>query len=245
MEAFCEWCFRQNEDVIIVNSGHSIWFQQFFRAYIPKHEDHISKEKKIQNCGVIVFTLSKGCRIGTSAQEIGYRVNQESIRVLYGDFVKGGTRKGKRNIALASIDAAASQGELTNRLPKAGSQARSSGPYCVNGRWTMKDIKDENKFHYDWRHVAGATSFAGEQTGVGKIDDGQIEGNNIRWISGDVRCEGELMNNGSQIQKGKYFEIATGCQRGAFTGEKIEEAKSRSATHTKNGASGCFAWCGL
>jgi hypothetical protein len=35
MRAFCGWAFSRHEPVIVVGSGHSLWFRSFFRTFLP------------------------------------------------------------------------------------------------------------------------------------------------------------------------------------------------------------------
>jgi len=59
---FVKWIFKQDEGKIIV-SGHSLYFRWFFRMHLPHGLQHISKNKKIANGGVVAFELvqdSKG-----------------------------------------------------------------------------------------------------------------------------------------------------------------------------------------
>lgn len=52
MMEFAAWATSQDADTIIAG-GHSLWFKEFFKAFLPKSSTHKSKKKKIVNCGVV------------------------------------------------------------------------------------------------------------------------------------------------------------------------------------------------
>eukprot|EP00927_Polykrikos_kofoidii_P040440 TRINITY_DN34571_c0_g1_i1.p1 TRINITY_DN34571_c0_g1~~TRINITY_DN34571_c0_g1_i1.p1 ORF type:complete len:484 (+),score=84.27 TRINITY_DN34571_c0_g1_i1:63-1454(+) len=87
MEAFAEWALKRPEPVIIVSAGHSLWYKNFFNVFIPKHKAHPGKTHKIVNCGAVAFRLEKGV-YRKHANQVGYRVDPESIAVLSGGFEK-------------------------------------------------------------------------------------------------------------------------------------------------------------
>ena len=68
IEDFAAWAAKRNESTIIV-AGHSLWFKEFFKLYLPKAADHTCKKKKIVNCGAVGFTLQtaspRGVTLGT------------------------------------------------------------------------------------------------------------------------------------------------------------------------------------
>lgn len=73
--SFARWCFDAPEavgkDTIIV-AGHSLYFRNFFRTFLPNNSDHVSKNSKIKNCGVVSFKLNKG-------ENASYWVDESSI----------------------------------------------------------------------------------------------------------------------------------------------------------------------
>jgi hypothetical protein len=83
MKGFAEWAFTRKEDVIIIG-GHSLWFRLFFTTYLPLKSTHMAKKKKMVNGGMVGFKLSRG--------EVGgrvlYRIDEDSVKVLYGGFMK-------------------------------------------------------------------------------------------------------------------------------------------------------------
>jgi len=89
LEEFAGWCFSREEDVIIVSAGHSIWFKRFFEVFLPGKDDknHYAKKKKMKNCSVVAFNLTKGVR-SRQSQEEGYRIEKDSITSLYLGFDK-------------------------------------------------------------------------------------------------------------------------------------------------------------
>lgn len=52
MTEFAAWVAAQDADVVIAG-GHSLWFKEFFKAFLPRSSTHKSKKKKIVNCGVV------------------------------------------------------------------------------------------------------------------------------------------------------------------------------------------------
>eukprot|EP00947_MAST-08B_sp_MAST-8B-sp1_P000730 g730.t1 len=89
MEQFAAWCMDQPEDVIVVAAGHSLWFKNFFKVFLPRGEAaavpgagssspsssssayaSISREgrrladvvrnRKMKNCAAVSFTLVEG-----------------------------------------------------------------------------------------------------------------------------------------------------------------------------------------
>mmetsp|Transcript_17643 Transcript_17643/g.25444 ORF Transcript_17643/g.25444 Transcript_17643/m.25444 type:complete len:353 (+) Transcript_17643:1076-2134(+) len=82
LQAFNEWVFKRNEDVIIVG-GHSLWFKNYFLTYLPHKVDHDAKKKKIVNSGVVAFDVySFEANDGT----ISYRIDPSSLVTVYGGF---------------------------------------------------------------------------------------------------------------------------------------------------------------
>merc|ERR1719329_1809018 len=76
MEDFCAWCFERKESVIIVSSGHSLYFKNFFKVFMPKNAQHHAKEKKMVNCGVVSFKLEMG-QHPNSGRAMNFRVQAE------------------------------------------------------------------------------------------------------------------------------------------------------------------------
>lgn len=80
-EEFAKWVFAPDQarlDCIIV-CGHSIWFREFFKAYLPKSKVHEAKSSKIVNCGCIAFDLCQ------NDQDV-FGVRPDSIKVVHGGF---------------------------------------------------------------------------------------------------------------------------------------------------------------
>jgi broad specificity phosphatase PhoE len=84
MTEFAAWAAAQDAHTIIAG-GHSLWFKEFFKAFLPKASTHKSKKKKIVNCGVVAFTIqhAKHAKHGDL-----YRIDPDSIDVIYGGFHK-------------------------------------------------------------------------------------------------------------------------------------------------------------
>ena len=69
MEKFNRWLFAQDEEAIVVSAGHSLWFMNYMRTFLPRDSAHDAKSKKVVNCGAIAFDVVQG-----------------KVRVLYGVF---------------------------------------------------------------------------------------------------------------------------------------------------------------
>jgi len=89
-EAFISWAFEQKEDVIIV-AGHSLWFREFFKSFLPKSSTHIARLNKIVNCGCVAFDLY------TTRGHIPelVRVDESSMKIVYKGFEKEGKKEKK------------------------------------------------------------------------------------------------------------------------------------------------------
>lgn len=59
LDAFADWAFARPEDCVIV-AGHSLWFQFFFKEYLPSDVDHDGKKFKVANGGIVACVLEKG-----------------------------------------------------------------------------------------------------------------------------------------------------------------------------------------
>jgi len=87
-EKFVRWVFEQKTDCIIV-AGHSLWFREFFKSYLPKQEKHVSKTTKMVNCGVIAFDFYKD-----AGPHDSFFIDPKSIKEVRGGFeVKKGKEK--------------------------------------------------------------------------------------------------------------------------------------------------------
>lgn len=74
----------QEADTIIAG-GHSLWFKEFFKEFLPRSSTHKCKKKKIVNCGVVAFTIQHAKH---AAHGDVFRVDPESVEVVYGGFHK-------------------------------------------------------------------------------------------------------------------------------------------------------------
>eukprot|EP01071_Lankesteria_metandrocarpae_P005609 Lankesteria_metandrocarpae@DN4062_c0_g1_i3.p2 len=72
---------REVESVVIL--GHSAWFRNFFKRFMPIDCKHVAKEKKIANCGVVTFELMK---LKAHDGRVDFRVNPETVCAVYGAF---------------------------------------------------------------------------------------------------------------------------------------------------------------
>ena len=71
----------------IIACGHSIYFKEFFKLFLPKESSHKAKTKKIVNCGIIAFELSKFEH--KESGKIFYSIDEKTIESVYGGFVEG------------------------------------------------------------------------------------------------------------------------------------------------------------
>ena len=81
MNEFCSWAFNSEpaKDVnTVILGGHSLWFREFFKTFLPLKSTHESKSKKIVNCGIVAFDLL--------AIHGRYVIDPESVQVVYGGF---------------------------------------------------------------------------------------------------------------------------------------------------------------
>jgi len=59
LAAFARWALARPEECVIV-AGHSLWFQSFFREYLPAESQHDAKAFKVANGGVVACVLESG-----------------------------------------------------------------------------------------------------------------------------------------------------------------------------------------
>jgi broad specificity phosphatase PhoE len=81
MNEFCDYVFTLEEDHVIVG-GHSIWFRSFFKTFLPYTIDHVSKTKKIVNCGIVSFKLMKA----STGEGDKFMIDPQSVKVVHGGF---------------------------------------------------------------------------------------------------------------------------------------------------------------
>lgn len=65
-------------EVIVV--GHSGYFRNFFRRFLPESSKHVSKKSKMQNCAAVAFELTHNKTTGEVS------IDESSIQVLYRGF---------------------------------------------------------------------------------------------------------------------------------------------------------------
>jgi len=81
LQAFADWAFTRPECTIIVG-GHSLWFRNFFKAFLARSDEHVGKSQKMVNGGVVAFTLN----VGPSPVGPGYWIEPGSITTVHGGF---------------------------------------------------------------------------------------------------------------------------------------------------------------
>lgn len=84
-ENFIKWLLQQKTDCVIV-FGHSLWFQEFFKSYLPKKSKHQAKTSKIVNGGCIAFDFYK------DSKQVA-RIPEHSVKTIHGGFVEKGKKK--------------------------------------------------------------------------------------------------------------------------------------------------------
>eukprot|EP00933_Yihiella_yeosuensis_P071553 TRINITY_DN79761_c0_g1_i1.p1 TRINITY_DN79761_c0_g1~~TRINITY_DN79761_c0_g1_i1.p1 ORF type:complete len:416 (-),score=58.56 TRINITY_DN79761_c0_g1_i1:163-1368(-) len=78
-DAFIDWVFKQPPSVdCVIVAGHSLWFREFFKSYLPKSSTHVAKTAKMVNCGVVAFDLYQMGEVK--------RILPESVKEIYGGF---------------------------------------------------------------------------------------------------------------------------------------------------------------
>jgi len=86
MMAFNDFVFSPScaQEDYIVCGGHSIWFRSYFRTFLPRDVNHVSKTNKVVNCGIVALTLMK--TMDSRTGKAVYMVDPKSVTVVYGGF---------------------------------------------------------------------------------------------------------------------------------------------------------------
>lgn len=79
---FNEWVFTRKEDTIIV-AGHSLWFKQYYKMFLPRDCDHDAKKFKMVNAGAIGFELTRGT---TDNDNTHFRIDPGTMTTIYGGY---------------------------------------------------------------------------------------------------------------------------------------------------------------
>jgi broad specificity phosphatase PhoE len=72
----------------IIAVGHSLFFRSFFRVFLPRETEHVSKEKKLVNGGSVMVTLREVTMLDGEKTKKEYMIDPKSIVVIYGGFGK-------------------------------------------------------------------------------------------------------------------------------------------------------------
>jgi len=80
-EEFIKWMLQQNETDMVVVLGHSLWFREFFKSYLPKASNHVAKKEKMVNCGCVAFDFYR------DSKNV-HRIPPDSIKVIHGGFAE-------------------------------------------------------------------------------------------------------------------------------------------------------------
>eukprot|EP00943_MAST-04B_sp_MAST-4B-sp1_P009346 g9346.t1 len=159
MMQFCEWCMTRDESTIIVSAGHSLWFKNFFKVFLPKKSEHHAKTKKIHNCGAVSFKLVEG-RINGKTH---FKIDEESILEIWRGF-KGKPMAIPRALA-SSIDprmlSKSNSGEPSSSRELSGDSINVSSPTSSNGSFVndfvtvkegMLEKKAQTHVLRGWQH---------------------------------------------------------------------------------------------
>jgi hypothetical protein len=85
VEAWAQWVFTPELPDGMIVVGHSLWFQTFFRRYLPAASTHVSKRKKLQNGSIIGFTLWQKTT-GPTETDSYIWIDPTSLVVVHGGF---------------------------------------------------------------------------------------------------------------------------------------------------------------
>jgi len=84
MKEFVEFCMNPElEGKTIIVAGHSLWFKKFFQTFMPHNVEHVAKDCKLLNCGVVGFTMTATA----NPKKVGhtlYRVSPRSMVEIFG-----------------------------------------------------------------------------------------------------------------------------------------------------------------
>jgi bisphosphoglycerate-dependent phosphoglycerate mutase len=86
---FNEWAFNRKEGTVIVGGGHSLWFREYFKTFMPKSSTFKGKKLKVDNCAACSFTVTRAKRNGKYL----YRINEDSFGFIYGSFKQKESKK--------------------------------------------------------------------------------------------------------------------------------------------------------
>ncbi|GAB5363488.1 hypothetical protein AAMO2058_000887500, partial [Amorphochlora amoebiformis] len=76
---FAEWIFSSNSSKVVIAGGHSLYFRNFFRSFLPHKSEHPAKKAKIKNGGAVAFTFCRG-KLGDQTL---YLVEEKSLTPIY------------------------------------------------------------------------------------------------------------------------------------------------------------------
>ena len=80
---FADWAFSRPEHTIIVG-GHSLWFRNFFKCFLPIANQHPAKTCKMENGSCAVFVLNMGKNPSGAPC---HWIDPASIQMVHGSFV--------------------------------------------------------------------------------------------------------------------------------------------------------------
>lgn len=84
LKEFADWVFDSNNRNVVIAGGHSLYFRNFFRTFLPRKSGHPCKKKKMRNGGAVAFTL---CRAKLGDETI-FMIEEKSIKALHLGFEK-------------------------------------------------------------------------------------------------------------------------------------------------------------
>ena len=82
LREFADFCMRPELEghATVIAGGHSLWFRNFFQAYMPWESQHVAKVSKMVNCGAVGFTLSQAEVEG----KVFFYIDPKSVTPLFG-----------------------------------------------------------------------------------------------------------------------------------------------------------------
>jgi len=88
MNNFIDFIFNSEFDNFIVG-GHSHYFREFFKRYLPSQSEHEGKKSKMANAAAVGLEIVK---YSNTAKPV-YQINEESIQCVHLCFIKGNLKK--------------------------------------------------------------------------------------------------------------------------------------------------------
>jgi len=81
---FIKWIFESNEECFIIG-GHSLYFKEIFKGYLPKESTYVGKKYKMINGAAVGFKI--GEFVGVDGKVV-YQILENSVQIIHLGFVK-------------------------------------------------------------------------------------------------------------------------------------------------------------